>query len=387
MSLYIEIMCTQFPLTYFEQLETPFYYYDTQLLLSTIRRIKDSLLDNYYVHYAIKANNNKHILQLIAKLGIGADCVSGGEIMAAIEAGFEPSQIVYSGVGKSDKEIILALEKGIYCFNVESIEELDIINLLAGERNIIAPIALRINPHIDAHTHHYITTGLSENKFGIDITLLKSVIIHLQSLSNIHLRGLHFHIGSQILTLEPYRLLCHTIRELKEQLYKMGINIDYINVGGGLGVDYERPDEQSIPDFRAFFDVFKENLSLNDKEKMHFELGRSIVCQCGSLITRVLYVKQGLDKQFVIVDGGMTELIRPALYQAEHKIENISSRGPLTKYDIVGPICETSDTFSTDIYLPQTHRGDFIAIRSAGAYGESMASQYNCRALPHSVFR
>lgn len=375
-----------FPLSAFSSIETPFYFYDTALLQQTLDDIKAIISPEYVVHYAVKANANPRILQRIAAAGFGADCVSGGEIKAVLQVGFAADKIVFSGVGKSDREILLGLENNIHCFNVESVAELEVIDAIAAERDVVAPVALRINPHIDAHTHHYITTGLSENKFGIDITQLDSVVDLLLSMRHVQFRGLHFHIGSQVLTLEPYRLLCQTVNALQERLASKGITMDYINVGGGLGVDYEDPDAHPIPGFKDYFATFKNHLKLRPGQKLHFEVGRAIVCQCGSLITRVLYVKQGLDKQFAIVDAGMTDLIRPALYQAHHKIENISSEGILQPYDVVGPICESSDNFGTNVILPATRRGDLLALRSAGAYGEIMASQYNCRELPKSYF-
>ena len=375
-----------FPLSAFSRIETPFYFYDSALLQQTLDCIKAVIPSDYVVHYAVKANANPCILQRIAAAGLGADCVSGGEISAALQAGFMADKIVFSGVGKSDREIRLGLENSIYCFNVESVAELEVIDSLAAEMGVTAPVALRVNPHIDAHTHHYITTGLSENKFGIDITQVDSVIELLLSLKHVHFRGLHFHIGSQVLTLEPYRLLCQTVNDLQERFADRGITMEYVNVGGGLGVDYEDPDVHPIPDFKGYFATFMNHLTLLQGQKLHFELGRAIVCQCGSLITRVLYVKQGLDKRFAIVDAGMTDLIRPALYQAYHKIENISSILPPQPYDVVGPICESSDCFGTNVMLPATRRGDLIVLRSAGAYGEIMASQYNCRELPHAYF-
>lgn len=375
-----------FPLSAFSRIETPFYYYDSALLQRTLDEIKSLLPSDYVVHYAVKANANQGILQRIATAGFGADCVSGGEIKAALRAGFKGDMIVFSGVGKSDKEIRLGLENGIYCFNVESVAELEVIDSLAAEMGVIAPVALRINPHIDAHTHHYITTGLSENKFGIDITRLDDVVDLLLSMKHVFFRGLHFHIGSQVLTLEPYRLLCQTVNVLQERLAARGVAVEYINVGGGLGVDYEEPDVHPVADFKGYFTTFMDHLELRQGQRLHFELGRAIVCQCGSLVTRVLYVKQGLDRQFVIVDAGMTDLIRPALYQAYHKIENISSSGSPLFYDVVGPICESSDCFGTNVALPVTRRGDLLVLRSAGAYGEIMASQYNCRELPEAYF-
>ncbi len=366
-------------------MRTPFYYYDKTLLTNTLSQLTRAADEReYHVHYAVKANTNPEVLRIIAETGIGADCVSGGEIKAALEAGFPAKKIVFAGVGKADWEIEYALEKRISCFNVESIEELAVLEELAQKKECIAPIALRINPNIDAHTHEYITTGLSENKFGIPLKMLDNLFTQIQQLSYVQLIGFHFHIGSQILNMEAYQRLCERINELQDKLAKRNIQVTHINVGGGLGVDYDHPDEHPIPDFESYFDTFRKHLNLRNGQQLHFELGRAVVCQCGSLITRVLYVKKGLEKQFVITDAGMTDLIRPALYQAYHRIENITSNAENELYDVVGPICESSDCFGKDVLLNETKRGDLIAIRSAGAYGEVMASQYNSRILPGS---
>lgn len=377
---------TRFPLQEFRDLATPFYFYDLHLLERTLAEIKRTARDDRFkVHYAVKANANPGILRRIQGAGLGVDAVSGGEIRAALEAGFKSSDIVFAGVGKTDAEIIMALEEGIGCFNVESSAELMVIDEIASGMGRKATVALRVNPDIDAHTHEYITTGLAENKFGINIDRLDSVIELAQSLPSVELTGLHFHIGSQITESEPFVMLCEVINRLQDELEKKGINLTLINVGGGLGVDYADPDRHPIPDFESYFKTFRNHLHLRQGQQVHFELGRSVVAQCGSLITRVLYVKEGSSKRFAIVDAGMTDLIRPALYNAHHKIENLSSpEGELHHYDVVGPICESSDVFGTGEMLPAIRRGDFLALRSAGAYGEIMASQYNCRPLPSS---
>lgn len=363
---------------------TPYYYYDTQLLRKTLEVIKQECdkHENFHVHYAVKANANPKILRIISQYGFGADCVSGGEIKAAIEAGFPADKVVYAGVGKSDWEINLGLEKGIACFNVESIAELEIIEELAVAANKTANVAFRINPNIGAHTHANITTGLAENKFGIAMQDMENVIERATTMNNINVVGLHFHIGSQILDMGDFKALCNRINELQVQLDKHHIYVQSINVGGGLGVNYDSPDRQPIPDFKEYFHTYAKHLRLCEGQQLHFELGRSVVAQCGSLISRVLYVKQGSQKQFAILDAGMTDLIRPALYQALHKIQNLTSNEPTEVYDVVGPICESSDVFAKAIDLNKCHRGDLIAIRSAGAYGEIMASAYNCRQLP-----
>ena len=370
----------------FKEVHTPFYFYNTALLKETLQKIKKeiSAYKNYIVHYAIKANANPKLLRLIAQAGFGADCVSGGEIQRALDTGFPASKIVFAGVGKSDWEINLGLDNDIFCFNVESEPELEVINELAKAKGKIASVAFRINPNIGAHTHANITTGLAENKFGIAMKDMEHIIQKAEQLCHIRVLGLHFHIGSQILEMDDFIALCQRINQLIEQLKQNHHQLKHINVGGGLGIDYEQPDKHPIPNFSSYFNTYAKYLNLSDEQQLHFELGRAVVGQCGNLVTRVLYVKQGATKQFIIVDAGMTDLIRPALYQAHHQIENLNSREVLEKYDVVGPICESSDVFAKDILLPKTHRGDLIALHSAGAYGEIMASQYNCRALPQS---
>jgi diaminopimelate decarboxylase (EC 4.1.1.20) len=334
------------------------------------------------VHYAIKANANPSLLRIIRAAGLGADCVSGGEIDACMKAGFPGSKIVFAGVGKSDWEINLGLDNDIFCFNVESIPELEVINQLAAAKGKVARVAFRLNPNVGAHTHANITTGLAENKFGIAMRDMLAVIEHAQQMQNVQVVGLHFHIGSQILDMGDFQALCNRINELQDELERHRITVEHINVGGGLGVDYEHPNRVPIPDFKAYFDTYAKMLRLRPGQTLHFELGRAVVAQCGSLITRTLYIKEGATKKFAIVDAGFTDLIRPALYQAYHKIENICSEEPTEAYDVVGPICESTDVFAKQIDLNKAKRGDLLAIRSAGAYGEIMASQYNCRPLP-----
>lgn len=376
-----------FDLKQFEGLKTPFYWYDSQLLDQTLQTVK-SLADRhgYHVHYAVKANGNLEILRRVNAAGLGTDCVSGNEILQSIAAGIAPEKIAFAGVGKSDEEIRIGLENNIFCFNCESIPEIEVIDEIAGQMGKRAHIALRINPNVHASTHHYITTGLEENKFGINTWALDDVLKVLGRTKNIELIGLHFHIGSQILDMQDFRNLCTRVNEIQEWFYARKIIVDHINVGGGLGVNYEQPDKQPIPTFEEYFKVFAESLKLRPKQQLHFELGRAIVAQCGSLITKVLYVKNGTNKKFAIVDAGFTELIRPALYQAVHKIENISSTEPEEKYDVVGPICESSDCFAKSIDLAGCHRGDLLTIRTAGAYGEAMASTYNLRTLVKGYF-
>ena len=373
-----------FPVNKFRELETPFYYYDVNVLRETLSCINKEAgkYNNFCVHYAVKANANHKVLTIIRESGLGADCVSGGEIRAAIKAGFPTNKIVYAGVGKTDWEINLGLDYDIFCFNVESVPELEIINELAAAKGKTARVAFRINPNVGAHTHANITTGLAENKFGISMEDMDKVIDMAGTLPHVKFVGLHFHIGSQILDMGDFVALCNRVNELQEKLYARQIIVEHINVGGGLGIDYAHPNRQAIPNFTEYFATYHKHLKLRPQQTLHFELGRAVVGQCGSLISKVIYVKQGTNKLFAILDAGMTDLIRPALYQAYHKIENITSEEPMETYDVVGPICESSGVFGKAIDLNKAHRGDLFALRSAGAYGEIMASAYNCRALP-----
>jgi diaminopimelate decarboxylase len=385
----------------FKDLETPFYYYDMGILRQTLEACTNaSAKYGFHVHYAMKANFNPKVLDMIQSFGVGADCVSGNEVKAAIEHGFYKSKVVFAGVGKSDKEINFALDADIFCFNVESVQELHIINDLAKAKNKKASVAIRINPNVDAHTHHFITTGLDENKFGVNIWQLPDVANALRECYNLQFLGIHFHIGSQITDMEVYKNLCTRINEMQDWFEDHGFPVKILNAGGGLGVDYHNPDTNGMADFESYFEVFKNFLNVKPGQEVHFELGRAMVAQSGSLISRVLYVKNGQKKNFLILDAGMTELIRPMLYQAYHDIENLSQdlriknqektthHSPLTthKYDVVGPICESTDCFRKDVDLPESFRGDLIAIRTAGAYAEVMASGYNLRDRVQSVY-
>ncbi len=377
----------------FQQLETPFYYYDLGLLRQTLEACKNAS-DRYgfHVHYAMKANFNPKVLKTIQSYGFGADCVSGNEVKAAIANGFNKGKVVFAGVGKSDKEINAALDADIFCFNVESVQELIIINDLANAKNKKANVAIRINPNVDARTHHFITTGLDENKFGINSWQLNDVVETLRKCANLQFVGIHFHIGSQITDLEVYKSLCIRINEMQEWFEDHGFQVKVLNTGGGLGVDYHHPDTNAIADFEGYFKVFKDFLNVKPGQQVHFELGRAMVAQCSALVSRVLYVKNGQKKNFLVLDAGMTELIRPMLYQAYQKIENLSrgaevrSQDSGLKYDVVGPICESTDCFQKDVELPESFRGDLFAIRTAGAYGEVMASGYNLRDKVQSVY-
>ena len=378
-------MISDFNIGKFREIETPFYFYDLDILRSTLEIVKkEAVHSGYKTHYALKANSNPRILKIISSYGLGADCVSWNEIAAALEAGFSPSGIVFAGVGKTDKDIEAALKTEISCFNCESIPEIEVISQIASKMNKTAPIALRINPYIDAHTHKYITTGIEESKFGINTWEIDEVIRKLATLNNVRLTGIHFHIGSQISRMSVFKSLCARINELQEWFSAHSINLTSINVGGGLGIDYENPEKK--PMFEEYFTLLNEFINLRPGQTLHMEPGRSIIGQCGSLISRVLFIKNGSNTLFAIIDAGMTDLIRPALYQAHHKIENLTSKGHVYRYDVVGPVCESADTFAKYIELPETKRGDILAIRSAGAYGEAMASRYNLRNLPASVF-
>jgi diaminopimelate decarboxylase len=376
-----------FPVGKFRNIQTPFYYYDMALLQDTLNVVRTEIKKyGYHQHYAVKANANPRILALIAKNGLGADCVSGGEIRAALDAGFPASKIVFAGVGKADWEINLGLDSDIACFNVESLAELEVINALAEVKNKTATIALRVNPNVDAHTHAKITTGLQENKFGINLGLLQGVFNEMKAMKNVRFTGIHFHIGSQITDLTTFRDLCIRSNELQDELEGYGVRIENLNFGGGLGIDYHHPNHLCIPEFENYFAVFRKLVKQRKGQQIHFELGRSVVGQCGSLISKVLYVKKGEVKQFAVLDAGFTDLIRPAMYDAYHHCENITGDEPFETYDVVGPICESSDVFGRDVPLNRVKRNDLVAFRSAGAYGEIMASQYNCRALPKSYF-
>jgi diaminopimelate decarboxylase len=369
----------------FRELPTPFYYYDLDVLHETLETLRRETKDRgFKVHYAVKANHNARLLNIISSYGFGADCVSWNEIDAAIKAGFKPEEIVFAGVGKSDYEISNAIKAGIFCFNCESIPELEVINEIARGLNKTAVISLRINPLIDAHTHKYITTGIEESKFGIHTWQLDEVLVRISALENLKLTGMHFHVGSQITKMSVFKSLCTRINDIQEIFSSHNVNLEVVNIGGGLGIDYEKPEK--APSFAEYLALIEEFVELRPGQVLHFEPGRAVVGQCGSLITKVLYIKNGTNTIFAIVDAGMTDLIRPALYQAHHKIENLTSEGKLIKYDVVGPICESSDTFAKFYELPETKRGDILAIRSAGAYGEAMASRYNLRNLPKVVF-
>lgn len=381
-------MITRDTLQYISHIATPFYFYDIALLRKTLATVtSEANKYGFKVHYALKANNDARILAEARGYGLGADCVSGGEVRASIEAGFSPQSIVFAGVGKSDQEIAFAIEQGIYAFNIESLEELEVVNSLAMEAGKTVTIALRINPDVDPQTHQNISTGKADTKFGISYNEIDLALEKIDSLHNVEITGLHFHIGSQITQLKVFEYLCKRVMTISDWFLSKGIHLTHLNVGGGLGINYDNPRLEPIPNFSEYFKIFATHLTLREGQTLHFELGRSITGQCGTLISKVLYNKvAGNHLRYVIIDASMTELIRPALYGAKHEIVNLSSTLEPKTYHVAGGVCESSDVFARDIELPETHRGDILALRSAGAYGQSMSSQYNLRDLPSSVY-
>ena len=368
--------------------ETPFYLYDVELLNQTLESLMSIASKyGYKVHYAIKANYDARLLQIIRKYGVGIDCASGNEVRCAIEAGFDPKSIVYAGVGKRDKEIRYAIEQDILAINCESIEEIDLVNELAAEAGKVVNIALRVNPDIDPKTNHCIDTGQADSKFGISYEEILSSVEHIRSLKNVLVIGMHIHIGSQIRELHVFENMCNKVNVIVENLTSLGFEIEFVDVGGGLGINYDMPENEPIPNFASVFAIIKQHLKVGNRE-VHFEFGRSIVGQCGELITKVLYNKTtATGRRLVIVDGSMTELIRPALYGSYHNIENITSEADQRlKYTIVGTACESTDVFDENVSLQLTKRGDLLTIKSAGAYGMSMASRYNQHDLPGAVY-
>ncbi len=366
---------------------TPYYFYDLDLLNRTINEVEHTVRNtSFRIHYAIKANNNKKVVSFIAKRNFGADCVSAGEIMLALECGFKASDIVFAGVGKTDEEIEYALINNVGMLHCEGLEEIQVINEIAGRLNRRPKIALRLNPDVNARTHEKISTGTYENKFGFSPEEFADLTQIASALNNIEIVGLHFHVGSQITEMIVFKELSQRINELVPVYEKYFGTLKYLNVGGGLGIDYQNPDVNPIPDFKNYFETFRQNLNVN--VPVHFELGRSIVAQCGSLRTKVLYIKKSATKTFAVVDAGMTELLRPAMYNAYHKIEKFNNSLALSNgsaYDVVGPLCESSDFFGKNVPLPELKRGDILTIRSCGAYAESMSLNYNGRVKVGSV--
>ncbi|MDD3108478.1 MAG: diaminopimelate decarboxylase [Alistipes sp.] len=371
-----------------QERQTPFYYYDMELLRRTLQQAGEAAgRYGYRIHYAVKANYDPRVVEAVREAGMGMDCVSGNEVRMAIESGFSAADVVFAGVGKSDREIEYSLQQGIFAFNCESLHELQVIHQIASRMGKKARVALRINPDVDPKTHRHISTGKADNKFGISYTEVDQAIATLSELSSLEIVGLHFHIGSQIRDLQVFEQLCTRVNTIKTWFAQQGVVLRHLNMGGGLGINYDDPQAELIPDFARYFEIFHQHLAVEEGQTVHFELGRSLVAQCGELITRVLYNKTtALGGKIVIVDTGMTDLIRPALYGAKHKIENLTSTEGSETYTIGGPVCESSDIFAREIELPVTSRGDLLTMRSAGAYGAAMASRYNMRDLPGAVY-
>ncbi|MCK9304476.1 MAG: diaminopimelate decarboxylase, partial [Bacteroidales bacterium] len=278
--------------------KTPFYFYDLELLKQTLERYSSEIkLYGYQAHYALKANCDPVLLSLIKDYGLGADCVSGNEVLLAVKSGFAPDKIVFAGVGKSDEEIINSLKSKIHCFNCESIPEIEVINQIAGSMGVTASVSIRVNPDIDAHTHKYISTGKSRDKFGISPWRFEDVMQTIKQSANIRFMGLHFHIGSQITDMSVFEMLCSRVNELQQWFRNRGEEVRNINLGGGLGVNYDEPDNNPVPDFSTYFRIINRNLKVYPGQKVHFEPGRALVAQCGSLISKVLYVKEGRGKK------------------------------------------------------------------------------------------
>ena len=368
--------------------ETPFYLYDIDLLRRTLESVAyESAKHNYKVHYAIKANYDDHILGIIREYGLGIDCASGNEVRKALEMGFDPKGIVYAGVGKRDKELRYAIEQQILAINCESLEELFLVDEMSREAGRKTDVALRINPDIDPKTNHCIDTGQADSKFGISYEEVLEHVADIQALANINIIGLHLHIGSQIRELHVFENMCEKVNVIVANLDSLGFNLRFVDVGGGLGINYDVPENEPIPNFASLFSIVNQYLNVGDRE-VHFEFGRSIVGECGELITRVLFNKTtATGRRLVIVDASMTELVRPAMYGSYHNIENITSQEELrSKYTVVGTACESTDVFDENVSLRKTKRGDLLTIKSAGAYGMSMASRYNLHDLPSAVY-
>ncbi len=359
-----------------EELGTPLYVYSASYIRDRLRAYMEAFPEAL-ICYAVKANFNPHIIALAKEEGAGADIVSGGELYASLKAGIDPSKIVYAGVGKTVKELEYAISSDILIFNVESHMELDVLNDIAGRLGKKARIAIRVNPDVDPKTHPYISTGMKKSKFGVDIRTAKKEYEYAGRLKNLEVVGIHCHIGSQILDTSPYIEASQKVVELYHDLLKSGFDIKYIDLGGGLGIKY-RPD-QSNPEPLDLAQAILPNLK-GVKAKLILEPGRSIVGNAGILLTQVQFVKDKGHKHFVIVDAGMNDLIRPAMYEAYHHIVPVELKErPYIKTDVVGPICETGDFLALERELPAVERGEYLAVLSAGAYGFAMSSHYNLR--------
>ena len=368
---------------------TPIWYYDMPLFRRTVdAAVEAARANGIIIHYSIKANSEPRLLDYMREKGLGVDCVSGNEVEYAVGHGFDPAGIVFAGVGKSDDEILYAMRAGIGSFNCESLEELAVIEEIAAHHGLRANVSLRINPEVDAKTHKFMTTGLEMDKFGIPKKDLARVVEILLHSSHVNFKGLHFHIGSQITDVENvFTNECISANGIVAFFEENGFPVENIDLGGGLGIDYYNPDSHDIPEFELWFSTLRERMKLRPGQKLHVEPGRALVAQCVSLLSKVIFVKEGESKTFVILDTGMNDLIRPALYHAYHKIENLTASSErLMVYDVVGPICESADVLAVDRVLPVTKRGDILAIRSTGAYGSVMSSAYNMRNPARVVF-
>ena len=371
------LYCEQVPLTQLaNEFGTPLYVYSQTALTEAFQRYQTAFAPlKPLICYAVKANGNLSVLKHFASLGSGFDIVSGGELQRVLAAGGEAGKTIFSGVGKSAAEIELALNAGVLCFNVESLPELDRINHIAGGMGKVAPISLRINPDVDAKTHPYISTGLKANKFGIAYTDAIAAYQHAASLTHLKVIGLDCHIGSQLTDLSPLVEACERMLMLAEQLKALGIQLEHIDLGGGVGIVYH---DETEPDLQSYADAVFQRLG-NRGYKLMLEPGRSLVGNAGTLLTRVEFVKHGEEKNFIIVDAAMNDLMRPALYDAYHHIETVEpSDSPALTANVVGPICESGDFLGNDRVLACSE-GDLLAVRSAGAYASSMASNYNTR--------
>ncbi|MCX5707225.1 MAG: diaminopimelate decarboxylase [Candidatus Omnitrophica bacterium] len=361
---------------------TPLYVYSYQTLINHFVKLEEAFRPiNPLICYSVKANSNLAILKALVDKGAGLDIVSGGELFRAQRVGCQPKKIVYASVGKTDREIEEAVKLGILFFNVESYPELENIQHIAKKLNKTAYVALRINPDVEPKTHKYITTGKLTNKFGIDFRSAKQIILLASGFSNLRITGLHIHIGSQITSPDPFVAAIKKVIGFIDKLKKEGIKLEYLNIGGGLGIIYDRESPQTAAKFAAKVLPLLRKTGL----KIIMEPGRFIVGNAGILVTKVLYVKNTPKKKFIIVDSGMNDLIRPALYNAYHNILALHKKNRLEKADIVGPICESGDFFAKDRELPKVEEGEYLAIMSAGAYGFSMSSNYNSRRRPEEV--
>jgi diaminopimelate decarboxylase len=367
---------------------TPAYIYSRATIEHHYRQIEEAFRGiSSLICYSIKANSNVEILRVMKHMGAGFDAVSGGEIYRALAAGADAAKIVFAGVGKTDEEIRYALDAGILMFNVESRQELENINRIAGETGRVAPVVLRVNPDVDPKTHTYITTGKAENKFGIDLATAEEIIAEIPQLKNVQLMGFHCHIGSQITTIEPYTFAVRRVMELFQKC-RRSFPLQYINIGGGFAIYYRGNEAKPVREFAQQIIPLVEA----SKCRLVLEPGRYIVGNAGILVSRVQYLKEAGPKCFVICDAGMNDLIRPTLYQAYHRIWPVTTDVPvdtpgceLKTADVVGPVCESGDYFAKDRPLPELKRGDLIAVFSAGAYGFTMSSNYNSRPKPPEV--